>query len=64
MIPADIPFQMYRIWTHPRAKDSLTDIHTWTYGQIMKANEWLDIIDDAERRQQEKQRREMETQRK
>ena len=60
MVPADIPFMIYRIWTHPRSKDGLSDIYGWSYGQISKANEWLDIIDDAERRQQEQQRREME----
>ena len=55
---SDIPFQMFRVWTHPRSKDSLTEIKSWDYPTICKANEWLDMIDQADA--EEKRRAEME----
>jgi len=52
---------MFRVWTHPRSKDSLTEIKTWDYPTICKANEWLDMIDKADA--EEKRRSEMEAKR-
>jgi hypothetical protein len=52
----DLPYPIFRIWTDPRTSESLPDIFRWPWLRIMQANEWLNILDNAE----EKARREAE----
>jgi len=33
---------------HPKIKDSLESIETWSYGKVQQVIEWLDEIDYAE----------------
>ena len=47
-VSPDIPYLIFKIWTHPRSKDSLKDIYTWSFPMYCKANEWLEMLDQAE----------------
>lgn len=60
----DLPHELYRIWTDERVSESLSEIKTWSYGEIMKANEWLDIMDEITEKQHIEQQRQAEKQRK
>ena len=53
-MPGDIPAELYKIWTNKRVSEQLDTLYTWSYGQVMRANEWLDALDDAEYREQQK----------
>lgn len=54
MIAADIPVDIYRIWTHERVHESLSELKSWSYGDVLRANEWLDAIDYLERKNNSK----------
>lgn len=56
----DLPLELYRIWTDERVSESLSEIKSWSYGEIMKANEWLDIMDEVAERQHREQQRQTE----
>jgi len=49
---------LYRIWTHEKTSESLLELQKWTYPMYCKGNEWLDAVDDAERMEQERIKRE------
>ena len=43
-----MPYEIFRLWTDPRTKETLTELFDWSYLRLVQGNEWLDILDKAE----------------
>jgi len=54
-----LPVEIFRIWSDKRVNESLRELRTWSYIEVIQANEWLDALDEAEAKEYEKMKREM-----
>jgi len=53
-----LPVEVFRIWSDKRVSEPLRELRTWSYGEIVQANQWLDALDEAEEKEYEKMKRE------